>query len=237
VGQSNAKGKGVQPVVRLHEVLLLLSIESCYRVSEIQSWGEQFGAGLQEDAQSHWHICHPKDPGCRLTRCLIPLVALFALMFRFLVIISLTLIDWNQQRARYQADQQEQSFHFISRMHLVRPFLVESGNNHSSSSLTLNLQNQTDPQEKIPFFVFLARAFLHRGDHPDIADHACHGVRDGHNVDFFHHALVGGHFLNRFDRLLSSLVAVQLSYPVLLGPAKPRDNSGNNQFPLPVFLP
>jgi hypothetical protein len=114
---------------------------------------------------------------------------------------------------------------------------VESGNNHSSSPLTLNPQNQIDPQEKIPFSVFLARAFFLRSDHPDcIADHACHIVPDGHNADFFLRALVGGHFLDRFDRLLTPLVAVQLSYPVLLGPAKPLDSSGNNQFQLSLFL-
>jgi hypothetical protein len=116
--------------------------------------------------------------------------------------------------------------------------LVESGNNDSSSFLILNPQNQKDPQEKIPFSVFLARVFFHRSDHPDcIADHACHGVRDGHNVDFFVRALVGGHFLDQFDMLPTLPVAVQLSCQAPRDPAKPRDSSGNNQFPLPVFLP
>jgi hypothetical protein len=115
--------------------------------------------------------------------------------------------------------------------------LAEWGNNYSSSSLILNPQNQIDPREKIPFFAFLARAFFHRGDHRDcIADHACHGVRDGHDVDFFLHALVGGHFWDQFDILLTLLVAVQLSCQVLPDPAKLHDNSGSNQFLLPVFL-
>jgi hypothetical protein len=48
---------------------------------------------------------------------------LSAMVLRFLVIIGLTLIDWKDQKANYQANREKQSFSYTSNIHFGSPLL------------------------------------------------------------------------------------------------------------------